>query len=488
MRLIATCLALTLGLGSLPASALPNLGDTLAGVPLQLLPAGQVRSGIETLRSSPLSFASGVPMTLDQNDGHWDEPTPGTARWRLRLASSGALNLSALLQTLQLPPGGELWFYSADGRDLQGPWHSGSDLLLPIVRDDEAVLEARMPAASRDSFRLRLAEAFHGYRALGSTAPEARGALGDSVGNCHIDVVCSDGNGWRNEIRSAVVYTRLDRLLLLNSLVTCSGVMVNNTRQDDRALVLTANHCGITSTTRMSDVTVYFNVQKSSCGGTADGPINQNILGGRFLARDSESDFTLFELAARPPSSYGVRYSGWDARSDVGPASGVGIHHPGGDDKKISTYSSAPSRIENAQISSFRVDGWEVRWARGVTEQGSSGSGLWNQDRRLVGTLSGGSSSCNSPSATDIYARFDRGWQANSASNGQLKAHLDPAGTGALTLDGKDNGGSGGAVGSSSGSGGSGSGGGGGGGAAGWPLILGALLLRGLRRKRPALH
>lgn len=479
MRLAAACIALSLGLPSFAASAALSLPE----LPLQLLPAAQRMDTAEVLRSAPLSFATGVPMSLSEQDGAWDEPLPGTARWRLRLGSSGALNLSARLEGLRLPAGGEIWFSSADGRDVQGPFRGDGELVLPIVRDDEAVLEARMPAAARDGFALRVAEAFHGFRALGSASPAAKGALGDAQGTCHSDVVCSAGNAWRNEIRSAVVYQRLNRLLLVNTLVTCSGVMVNNTAQNDRPLVLTANHCGITSGTRMSDVTVYFNVQKSSCGGSADGPINQNIAGGSFLARDSESDFTLFTLASSPPSSYGVHYAGWDARSGVGGSSGVGIHHPGGDDKKISSYSSALQQVENAQIDSFQVDGWEVRWARGVTEQGSSGSGLWNQNHRLVGTLSGGSSSCSNPSGTDIYARFNRAWEANSASSGQLKAHLDPGGTGAMTLDGKNAGGASGAVGGGGSGGGSTSSGGGGGGAFGWPLLLAGLSLAALRRR-----
>ncbi|HEY0914942.1 MAG TPA: trypsin-like serine protease [Solimonas sp.] len=483
MRFSAACLALSLGLTSLAAPAALNLAD----VPLQLLPAGLRADTAEVLRSAPLSFATGVPLSLDEQDGVWDEPTPGTARWRLRLASGGALNLSAHLEQLQLPQGGEIWFSSADGRDVQGPFRGDGELLLPIVRDDEAVLEARMPAAGRDAFRLRVAEAFHGFRALGSAALPAKGAIGDADGDCHIDVACSEGNAWRREIRSTVVYTRLIRLLVGTSLVTCSGAMVNNTAQNDRPLVLTANHCGITSSTRMSDVTVYFNVQKASCGSSTDGPINQNLRGGRFLARDSESDFTLFELASSPPSSYGVHYSGWDARSGNAASSGVGIHHPGGDDKKISAFNTSLQAVENAQIDTFRVDGWQVRWARGVTEQGSSGSGLWNQDHRLVGTLSGGSSSCSNPGGGDIYARFNRAWTANNASTGQLKAHLDPTGSGALTLNGKDAGGSPGAVGeppsSSSGGGSGGSAGGGGGGALGWPLLLPALLLVALRRR-----
>jgi len=478
MRLYAAASALALGLLSAMAQAWTPDTASLAAVARHRLPAVPLATAIEQARSSPLAFASGIAYPLDQDDGSWDQPEAGTARWRLRLESPGALNLGLKLDRLQLPAGAQLWFYGADGRDVQGPYTASGPRLLPIVRLDQAVLEARMPLAAREGFHIGIAEAFHGFRPLGRAAPEAKGALGDS-GSCNINVACSDGNDWRSEIRSAVLYTRVDRVLVGVTMVQCSGALVNNTAQDDRPLVLTANHCGVSASTDMSDVQVYFNVQKSSCGSSTDGPVNQVIAGGTFLARDAESDFSLFTLATRPPGSYNVYYSGWDARSDATPRSGVGIHHPGGDDKKISTYSSSLRRVDNAQAGAgLTVDGWEVHWSRGVTEQGSSGSGIWNQDHRLVGVLSGGASSCDAPTASDIYARFERGWTANAASSGQLKAHLDPAGTGRLLLNGKSAGSGGSALPSDAGSGDDGGGGGGGGSLDVGLLAIGLLLAR----------
>lgn len=475
MRLYVACSALVLGLFCSIAQAWTPDTGTLATVARHRLPAVPLTAAIEEARSSPLTFASGIAFPLDEDDGSWDEPEAGVARWRLRLESPGAQNLSVKLGQLQLPAGGRLWYYGADGRDIQGPYAASGSRMLPIVRLDQAVLEARMPLAARDDFHIELAEVFHGFRALGRAAPEAKGAFGDS-GSCNINVACSEGNDWRNEIRSTVLYTRVERVLLGVAMVQCSGALMNNTRQDDRPLVLTANHCGVSASTQMSDVQVYFNVQKSSCSSTTDGPVNQVIAGGTFLARDQESDFSLFTLATPPPPAYNVHYSGWDARTDATPRSGAGIHHPGGDDKKISIYSSALRRVDNAQAGAgLTVDGWEVRWSRGVTEQGSSGSGIWNQDHRLVGVLSGGASSCDAPSASDIYARFDRGFTANSASSGQLKAHLDPGNTGSLLLNGKNAGSSGSDLPANGGSGGGGGGGSGGGGGGGGSVDIGLL-------------
>lgn len=50
-----------------------------------------------------------------------------------------------------------------------------------------------------------------------------------------------------------------------------------------------------------------------------------------------------------------------------------------------------------------------VRWDAGITEPGSSGSGLLvgtAADPKLVGTLTGGASSCANPQGTDVYGRF----------------------------------------------------------------------------------
>jgi lysyl endopeptidase len=225
--------------------------------------------------------------------------------------------------------------------------------------------------------------------------------------------------------------------------VLCTGTLMNNTRLDNRALILTANHCGIRDT-NTNTVTAYFNTETESCVGTEDGRADQNIVGRTFLARDDNSDFTLFELASTPPTTFNVFYAGWDARSGVAPQSGVTIHHPSGDEKKISVYSTAAMAVEDVRIGApapgdgFNVDAWKVTWARGTTEQGSSGSGLFSQNKQVVGVLSGGGASCDTPTEPDFFGRLERAWQANSATTGQLKTHLDPTSTGCLQLDGKD--------------------------------------------------
>ncbi|MDP3858615.1 MAG: serine protease [Stagnimonas sp.] len=478
MRLAALA-ALLLPLSA--AAFQPELAG-LAALPQALLPAAEVQAEIGHHKEQPLRYAVGHALALDQRNGAWDEASPGVARWRLRIASEGARSLSLHLQGLRLPPATELWLYGADGRDVQGPFSASNvragELWLPIVRASEAVLELRLPAAAQSALRLQVAEAFHGYRSFQEAGAPPKAAIGDDAGSCNINVACSAGNSWRNEIRATVLLTRP----VVGGQVLCSGTLMNNALLDNRALVLTANHCGITAS-NVSSVRAYFNVQSASCNGTDDGRVDQNMAGESFLAgtsslpdNDVDTDFTLITLAGTVPSTFNALYAGWDARSSATPTSGVAIHHPQGDEKKISVYSSSASKVEDVAIGSigdsFTVDAWQVRWAQGTTETGSSGSALWNQNHQVVGMLSGGGASCEDPDQPDFFARLERAWTANSASNGQLKAHLDPTNSGSLTLNSKDAGSSGTLPDNSSG----------GGGAFGGLLLL----LPALRRRRRA--
>lgn len=428
-----------------PASGLVTTTAALAQLPEVRLPVAEVRARVTALKQEPLRFAVPATLNLDQRNGSWDTASPGVSRWRLRIASDGARSLGLKLDAVQLPEGAALWFYDATGRDVQGPFDRNSlelrdgHLQLPLVRGSAAVLEVQAPAEHSSEVAFKLSEAYHGYRNLigadsASEGNTPKAAVGSDSGSCNIDVVCSAGNNWRDEIRSTV-------LLVVANQTLCSGSLVSNTQQNDRPLILTANHCLIRST-NVTNVTAYFNVQSSSCGGNQNGRLDQNIVGSTFLARDENSDFTLFALASPPLAAFNAFYAGWDARTGIAPQSGSTMHHPQGDEKKISLYSTPGVAVEDVRIGTstdgFNVDAWRINWSSGTTEAGSSGSGLWNQNRQLVGVLSGGEASCDSQTSPDFFARLERGWQANSASGGQLKAHLDPINTGCLQLNSKN--------------------------------------------------
>ena len=141
------------------------------------------------------------------------------------------------------------------------------------------------------------------------------------------------------------------------------------------------------------------------------------------------------------PPKYNPYYCGWDA-STGNSSSGVCIHHPDGDIKKISTYITP---LTSGTWGSTPNTHWIVRWAatangHGVTEGGSSGSPLFDDEGLIIGTLTGGESSCQNPTGPDMYGKISYSWASNgSSAEQQLKPWLDPGNTGILKQPGSYN-------------------------------------------------
>ena len=205
---------------------------------------------------------------------------------------------------------------------------------------------------------------------------------------------------------------------------------MNNTAQDGTPYFLTANHC----LGNPNNWTYVFNHEIEGCtGNTNNAPTSDVISGGTLQASNAGSDFALVELSETPPASYNVQYAGWDA-SGVVPANLTGIHHPSGDVKKICFDEDNPASQNVAGAAVWYISEWE----EGVTEPGSSGSPLFDENHRIVGQLYGGTAACAGSvnnGEPDWYGRFDVSWDGNSAST-RLRDWLDPSNSGSLVIDG----------------------------------------------------
>lgn len=246
-------------------------------------------------------------------------------------------------------------------------------------------------------------------------------------GSCNIDVSCSEGDDWQEESSSVAVIST-------GGSTFCTGFMVNNTRNDNEPLFMTADHCGITHSNARSLV-VYWNYQASSCGGDRDGAKNQFTSGATFLASSTRSDFTIVRLSSKPDDRWGIHYAGWD-RSDSASNSAVAIHHPSTDEKSIS-FENDPTTITSYIGNISPGDGTHIKvsdWDYGTTEPGSSGSPLFDQNKRVIGQLHGGYASCSSRTA-DWYGRIYTSWEGERTPQTRLKDWLDPDNTGAMFID-----------------------------------------------------
>lgn len=379
-----------------------------------------------TMKDAPWRFGieHDVNWTMSTH-GSWTEED-GMRVWRMGVQAEGATSWSFYLSRFAVPKGGELFVWNGDRTHFMGAFNhlnvkDWEGLALSVMDGAEVVLEYREPLSIAATGEIEVAQVVQGYRSLLRREAELQaemssaGPFGNS-GACNINVNCPEGDDWQVENQSVA-------LIVSGGFAACSGALVNNTNNDGTPYFLTANHC----LGSPNSWTYYFNHESATCSGST-GPTNNSISGGTLLVADGGSDVALIELSSTPPSSWGVEYAGWDASSATH-TSAVGIHHPSGDVKKICFEDDAPYQSSTGGAQVWWIDAWEL----GVTEPGSSGSPLFNQDHRIIGQLYGGAAACSGSvnnGAYDFYGRFDVSWGLG------VSQYLDPNGSGTLVLDG----------------------------------------------------
>ena len=376
----------------------------------------------EMAGQAPAFAVPNETLITPATDGIWERVDINTQRWSLRVSCDNALSMNIGFGRYNMPSSGSMTI-----SDVRGDFRirsftaddnkSHGQLWTPVVPGNEAIIEIVVDNDQKAYVvkGIELTSINSGYRwvqdASGRGSSEA----------CNIDVMCAEGNAWWDEIPSVGVYT-------LNGYLTCTGVMMNNTAQDMTPYFLTANHCGVTSSSD-SSIVVYWNYQNSYCrtpgsndsGGNGDGNFSQFTSGSTMRATRSYSDFTLTELSSSPNAAYGITYSGWSRASSA--SIGSGIHHPEAAEKRISFPDTVQASGEY----------WDVNWGEGRTAPGSSGSPLYDGNHRVVGQLCCGSSYCPND-LNDYYGRsLNLSWDGSNSSS--LSSWLDPIGSGTQTLD-----------------------------------------------------
>ncbi len=361
-------------------------------------------------------------------DGLWENLPNGDRLWRIKIVSPNAISLNFIFGQFYMPAHSRLYIYSEDHSAILGAFNGANNtphnsLGTTLLKGDVAIIEYYEPASAIAQGMLEINTIVHGYRdPFGLN--DKRG-YGDS-GSCNVNINCPAGQDWQVE-KQAVAK------IINGGFDHCTGTLLNNVLQDKTPYFLTAEHC---LTNSPNNWVFLFNYESHSCI-NQNGPTNQTISGCTQKAVGSNSDFTLLLLNNQPPNTYNAYYAGWDA-NNVTPTSGVGISHPSGDIKKIAVDEDAlqsTSGFGGVPNTHWRV----ITYDLGMTEGGSSGCGLWNQDHRIVGDLTGGSALCSNPTGDDIYGKFSYSWNTGSSASARLKDWLDPNNSGALVLDGLGN-------------------------------------------------
>ncbi len=414
-----------------------------------------------TGKDQPLQYAIDTDMDEitvkkgSSSHGQWDMLSDGSWVWRLPVRAENAKSLEFGFHDLFLPPTAQLSFYDWSEDLAKGPFKDemnkahGQLWTGPII-GDQVIIELKVSAQYKSYVSFSIRNVNRGYRSIWQDVDllpkmgqqkfwETTKQESDKSGSCNVDVNCNEGANWQDQINSVGRYT----ITLNGGSFLCTGQMINNTANNGRALFLTANHCGFNSSND-STINIWWNYQSNQCrtagSGASGSPIpisgfNDTQSGSTFLASYAPSDFALLELDEIPDADYNVFYTGWDRR-EIAPNSAVSIHHPSGHAKRISfendnTSISAYLGNTGSGTTHIRVADWDV----GTTEGGSSGSGLWNANKLLVGQLHGGFAACGNDDS-DWYGRLSVSWEGGGSSGTRLKDWLDPTNSGAQTLSG----------------------------------------------------
>lgn len=387
----------------------------------------------DKLGNGPWRFGYNNQTSLNfTNSGTWTSLPNGDRIWQLAVVCENALTVNLTLDQVQIPEGNELYIYNPEKTFILGKFIAyhlyEGNLGAELVPGNTAIVEYYIPAKNANkTASLNVKTVTHGYR----TAEEYQAKIFGESESCNMNVNCADGAPWVDQRNSAV-------MLVSGSNGFCSGALINNTLNDGKPYVLTANHCydaGVASWI------FRFNWQANGCTNPGSSPTFSSLSGAVLRSKRDPSDFCLVEITGglinnTVPVSYNPFFSGWDNTGAI-PTSTVSIHHPSGDIKKIS-FDDNPALISQGMGSSEANSTWTVSWDRNTTtEVGSSGSPLFDQNHRIIGQLWGGGASCFNLSAADYYGRLANSWNpTGSNSTNHLKTWLDPNNSGASVIGG----------------------------------------------------
>lgn len=373
--------------------------------------------------SKPPIFAKSFPVEINLKKIGYKFLTSKGRVYLVGINSPNAKSLNVIFSKFNLQEGSVVNLFSREGKHIIGgfdkrfnPKDFGSLGTMP-VEGDMIYIELFEPFEVNSICTIgKISHDFLGFYKNDPNGPS---------GECNIDVLCAQGSPWHKEKASVA-------LIIRGGNAWCSGALINNTGEDGRELFLTAHHCYNFETiedniNEAANSVFVFNKESPWCNGP-NGPTTMTVSGSTLKSNWSTTDFELLELNSRVPTSYYPYYSGWDRDITVA-INTVGIHHPRGDDKKISLDHQSPDIKNFSNNNCSGVTGtnfWKIiDWDEGTTEKGSSGSPLFNQNHRIIGELTGGCAACGN-NLSDFYGRLPVSWFGGGSSINRLSDWLDP--------------------------------------------------------------
>ncbi len=300
----------------------------------------------------------------------------------------------------------KIWLIVPELLVVYGPYPQRADELsevwLPSVAGNSAILVVQTKNKSLPELKLT------SFQFYFLTPKEMAKAL-----PCPVPSPCIDDPEYQ-KITTAV--GRID-IPVRNGTILCTGTLLNVPDTSElEPYFISANHCFLETDIRWNYIEVIWDFRADNCDEYTIP--NENICprtyGAENLAESTCLDGQLIRLKGEVPvGEYGRAYAGWNTEKLSAGMVVYGAHHPAGtflkstigDIKRVDVNSCMDSLCTNLRYYTI-----EVLWKEGITEQGSSGSGLFCKDfgYQLVGMLSNGPNhSCIDRSGNyDYFASF----------------------------------------------------------------------------------
>ena len=361
-------------------------------------------------RTAPNQIGTGRKVDIASGDyGKLTVNQDGSRIRILVIRSPDAFGLRVHIEQFNIAPGDEVYVYgkSADSYvsgpyTRQGPFGAGKsssgggEFWTDTIEGDTVIIEHYMKS-EESSFNI--SEVSHLFKKIpgNDTAPD--------VLACHNDAMCF-GDIEKDAVGRITFVQDSDTFV-------CSGTMMNNRTGDLSPYFYTANHCVSTQAVAETVETFWFYRTTSCNSGVVSGNWVRTTSGTTVLGTQQAADSTLLRIFRAVPGN--LLYAGWDTAAKTNGTSVFALSHPGGGTPTGFATESYLRRASGTITSTTAacgdtglLNGYIADWSSGLTEQGSSGSGLFTSvggNNFLVGVLSCG---LVIPSCADfaLYGRF----------------------------------------------------------------------------------
>ncbi|TFY99549.1 trypsin-like serine peptidase [Ramlibacter rhizophilus] len=352
----------------------------------------------------------------------WQRTPKGELAAATSFRSEGAASVRLGLLVDRLPPQAVVRVMSPAGQDLSEATGEQIHALLarnpdtdadartywfPSVGGQDVVLEIALPPGA-DPAQVKVAVPRLSHLWVDLTRGEDSFLKIGESSTCNIDASCEAS--YLDESRAVARVEFVSE----GSAFLCTGTLMADVAASGTPWFLSARHC-ISDQSSAATVVTYWFYRSSTCNSGVLGPQSVRLGGGATLLYEAAATDTAFlRLERNPPA--GVLFAGSLLAAPAAGTSVIGLHHPVGDLLKFSLgsilgYANCTENSSGSVGCGQAGDNFaSVRWSRGTTQRGSSGSAIFTplgSNAYVTAHLYAGLASCLRPDEPDYYGRFD---------------------------------------------------------------------------------